>query len=630
MKRPLVWTFGVLAALAGCVHSPLGWSPDGRWLAYTTVAGHEGAGRLAPGWIFGDDAAGSKAAPAEKGAASAYRIWATRAETGETVLLEDSPGPLTSPGWNPDGTALAFGRLVFEDGGRGRFEVVVQEAPDRRRVIHEEDFEGVRASAAGLPGLGVAWSPDGRYLAVPRVAPKGLAILNAEDGRLVKAIDEAFLPSWSPKGGKLAFFRGGSPEGLCVIDAKFGEPRLLEEIPHPVAAPSWSRDGQALWVVRAQPSGKVEILKVGPEGEGAQVVKLLGPEAPGGGNLLGASMSIDGEGQNLFTSVQVEGQPSEVIWHTLNNQAILKRFNPVDRLVPLGGLSASPAGKWLALRAGAAGIAAPPALCDAESTKLTPLAPDDATRVEWVTLLVEAARTLIRTQYPAPTVGELAADRPTTLPIAGEVPLGPDTEHRLRHLAGLGRPLCDRPAGGPEADPAVRALLDEARLFFDALAGKPDAALADLDAFEPTVEGADRRFRLLGLRAQLLLAKGDIERANRSIAYLNSIPKGSRGRIEMTPSGPTLTEDSDRREGWPAFLAACAEAKAKAPAPTDEAAVPRRAALAAEAEAQMLIPAPRPQRPIRRNAIPMREMPRVRMPRLRPEEAPAPPVAPQP
>ena len=40
------------------------------------------------------------------------KLWTTRPETGESVLLEDSAGPLSAPAWSRDGTSLAFGRLT--------------------------------------------------------------------------------------------------------------------------------------------------------------------------------------------------------------------------------------------------------------------------------------------------------------------------------------------------------------------------------------------------------------------------------------------------------------------------------------------------------------------------------------
>src|SRR5262249_16701162 len=154
------------------------WSPDGKWLAYSLAsrpAGHV----LRPGWLFepaidAPEAAKAEARPEAPGGVR-YRLWATRVEDGTSVLLEDGKGPLPSPGWSPDGQALAFGRLVPEEEG-GRFEIVVQDGPDRQRVLQATRIAGPISEAAGLPGLAVAWSPDGRYLAVPQLRPHGLAI----------------------------------------------------------------------------------------------------------------------------------------------------------------------------------------------------------------------------------------------------------------------------------------------------------------------------------------------------------------------------------------------------------------------------------------------------------------------
>ncbi|MBV8265141.1 MAG: PD40 domain-containing protein, partial [Planctomycetaceae bacterium] len=135
MRRRMVRVVGLTSVvMLGCLHAPVLWSPDGRWLAYT-MAVRPGPPSLTPGWIFetGREAERplSWGDQAPRPAAAIYRLWATRADTGASVVLEESRGPLTSPCWSPDGKVLAFGRLVPEDDGRARFEVVVQEALDR-------------------------------------------------------------------------------------------------------------------------------------------------------------------------------------------------------------------------------------------------------------------------------------------------------------------------------------------------------------------------------------------------------------------------------------------------------------------------------------------------------------------
>ena len=208
MRRIFLPALAVASAIAlgGCLHAPLSWSPDGRWLAYT-VEVRPVERLLRPGWLFESPTAAATA-PAEAGRPTAYRLWATRADTGASVLLEESSRPITAPGWSPDGRALAFGRVVPEGEGSARFEVVVLEGPDRRRVVLSRPLPEVGAEADRLPGQAIAWSPDGRYLAVPQLSPLGLAIVRADSGRPVNAINDAFLPSWSPDGSRLAFFRG--------------------------------------------------------------------------------------------------------------------------------------------------------------------------------------------------------------------------------------------------------------------------------------------------------------------------------------------------------------------------------------------------------------------------------------
>jgi Tol biopolymer transport system component len=201
LKRARLWVAGVVTVLLpGCVPSPLLWSPDGKWLAYT-MAVRPADRVLAPGWLW--EPAPGAGSPGRAGAAAgteaggrargevAYRLWATRVEDGASVLLEEGRGPLTSPGWSPDGSALAFGRLVPLDDGGARYEIVVQEAPDRQRVLHASRLGALEAAAEGLPGLAVCWSPDGRHLAVPQFQPPGLAVLRADNGHVLKVVKDA-------------------------------------------------------------------------------------------------------------------------------------------------------------------------------------------------------------------------------------------------------------------------------------------------------------------------------------------------------------------------------------------------------------------------------------------------------
>ena len=252
--RRLAFGIALLSALAlvGCLHAPVLWSPDGQWLAYTLALRPEQPS-LSPGWLFATAPQGGRPLGQRPGpvAPRVYRLWATRPEGGESVLLEESRGPLTSPSWSPDGQALAFGRLVPEQEGRGRFEVVIQEAPDRKRVVLVRPVDEFHARATDLPGLGLAWSPDGRFLAVPLFQQTlSLGIIRADNGRVHKLIEDAYLPAWSPDGTKLAFVQGSDAESLHYIDTRdFGPPRHLADIGQTSQAPVWYRDSRSVAIL---------------------------------------------------------------------------------------------------------------------------------------------------------------------------------------------------------------------------------------------------------------------------------------------------------------------------------------------------------------------------------------------
>lgn len=593
--------------LLGCLYAPVPWSPDGRWLAYTlTVRPIEET--LPPGWLLdaGSPLGSARVRVGICRPVPAYRLWATRADSLESVLLEDSRGPLTSPGWSPDGTALAYGRLVHELEGRARFEVVVQDAPGHSRVILSRPLTEAKHEAADLDlsAAAVAWSPEGPYLAVPILEPPGLAVVRADNGRLLKEVPDAFLPSWSPDGAKLAFYRAGASDGLYCLDTRVAEPRLLLEVKKPggFPAPAWSRDSQTVTVVRRQatPVG-VQATLVRVRVDNSQVEHLkeslfydrkpLNPEH----TFLGASFCIDPNGLDLFSTTTTDGQESVIIWTRLRNgreQNVVKPIIPVDLSVPVGALAASPAGGTLSLRVGPLGVLSPPALCEPVAglspDKFTPIVPDDAARAEWLAVMVRSAVDLLRASLPYGELDGTAVERPTLLPIPGEFPHDHTILPRLRRLARLGRPLCERPTDAAPAEPAMQRLLDEARLFFAFLGEDYQAALAALESYESAANGPDQSLRLLSLRAQIYLGMKDFDRAGGAIAYLRSLNASPVRRIEETPSGSLLSEIEDPRAAWSAYLAKRAELLRQIPTANTRTNPPGRR------QPDVMVPAPPP------------------------------------
>ncbi|HWE36760.1 MAG TPA: hypothetical protein VG406_09355 [Isosphaeraceae bacterium] len=560
-----------LGAGPGAESWPLAWSPGGDWVAVTLPA--RPSDRAAcRGWLLGDD-------PTPRGepgpAVGPTNLWAARADDGSAVLLERAQGPLTAPAWKPDGTAVAFGRLVPGDRGRVRFEIVVQEGVDRRRVLASEELDGPGEDAGRVPALTLDWSPDGTLLATPRLRPRALDILLVADGKRLGRFEEATWPSWSPDGSALAFFRGGAPATIEKVDRDLGTPRRLVEVARLLHPPIWAADGRALLLVTAQggPTRQVDLSRLTIDGhQFLQPVLALVPQRfPRPKTIRGTWVAADRQLKDWFVVQDVEGEPSQARRIRPGPNPTHWTSGPLDP-APGGAVAVAPDGRRLALRFGPDGL---PALLapDAGDDVPTPIAPDDATRRAWLAAVLGATRALLRETYPDPT----GAGRATILPVPGEEPRNlPDWNLiRLRRLVKLGRKLSDPPES--TGDAGLRALRDEARVLFAALDDDYPAALAALAAVETRAQGPDERCRLLGLRAQLLLGRGQPARARDILAFLRRSKAEPLGRWEAGANGPVLVADPQRGDAWVARLADRAEAlgKSRDRAPRLNLSVPR-------------------------------------------------------
>lgn len=170
--------FVAAASGAAWMNSSMSWSPDSRWLAYTSLDGP--AEPLPRGWLLGaaapnmDSPRGRVDSRKEPARPGVYRIWAIDQNSGANVLIEQSRWPLSAPAWGPLGRSLAYSRFVPESGGlagesqTGRLEVIVQRSLDEKKVIWTSpEFVLDEETRAALPGHRSAWSAAGRSWPYP-------------------------------------------------------------------------------------------------------------------------------------------------------------------------------------------------------------------------------------------------------------------------------------------------------------------------------------------------------------------------------------------------------------------------------------------------------------------------------
>ncbi len=171
-----------------------------------------------------------------------YTLQIADADGHSPQILLESPEPLLSPSWSPDGKKLAY--VSFEG---------------KNSAIFVQDIKtGARDKVAANRGINSApaWSPDGTRLAmtlskdgnteiyIMHVASKSLQRITRN-----KAIDTE--PNWSNDGKKLAFTsdRGGSPQIYEISVLGDGKAKRLTFDGTYNARPRYSSDGKFLTMV---------------------------------------------------------------------------------------------------------------------------------------------------------------------------------------------------------------------------------------------------------------------------------------------------------------------------------------------------------------------------------------------
>jgi TolB protein len=149
-----------------------------------------------------------------------------------------SPEPIMSPAWSPDGKKLAY--VSFEG--------------KRARIFISDIMTGERELISEYPGINgaPAWSPDAKWLAVA-LAQHGspdIYLLKLSDKRITKLTNDFAIntePSWSADGKSLVFTsdRGGTPQ-IYQLDLATRQVKRVTFQGNYNSSAKYSRDGHSM------------------------------------------------------------------------------------------------------------------------------------------------------------------------------------------------------------------------------------------------------------------------------------------------------------------------------------------------------------------------------------------------
>jgi Tol biopolymer transport system component len=213
---------------------------------------------------------GKQVAFAWDGEKGDFDIYVKLVDTGTPHRLTTNPAADTFPAWSPDGSLIAFRRHTHD--GDDVYLIPSLSGPERKLA---DIFPRRLGNEVG--GDGLAYSPDGRFLAVPDKSSSGepfsIVLISTETGEKLNlssppagAVGDN-TPAFSPDGRQLAFSRMSvqGVEDIYLMAAEGGEPRRLTFDNRYITDLAWTADGREI-VFISHRAGDVGLWRVSASG----------------------------------------------------------------------------------------------------------------------------------------------------------------------------------------------------------------------------------------------------------------------------------------------------------------------------------------------------------------------------
>ncbi|MCF8208177.1 MAG: Tol-Pal system beta propeller repeat protein TolB [Rhodoferax sp.] len=219
-----------------------------------------------------------------------YNLWVADADGENAQSALNSPEPIISPAWAPNGSQLAY--VSFES--RKPVIFVHDVATGKRKLI--ANFKGSNSAPA--------WSPDGKTLAVTLSRDGGSQLYLMDSGggepqRLAPSNSIDTEPAFTADGRSLYFVsdRGGSPQ-IYRVALPAGNPERVTFASSYNISPSLSQDGKWMaYISRVNGAFKLHLMDLS-NGAITELTDTVSDESP----------SFSPNGRMVIYATQVQGR----------------------------------------------------------------------------------------------------------------------------------------------------------------------------------------------------------------------------------------------------------------------------------------------------------------------------------